>query len=727
VTADAAPVAAATAWRRHGVLLCCAAAALALWLLARTLAALPGWPVQLGAQDGALVVQGGEAAGQAGWPGAPLRALQAPGAPPVAADAALLHRSPRWQPDAGQRASLAAQRAVVLQAAQAGSLVLHRSDGATLTLAAQPLGLAGLGALFWPLAVLGLALAVLGAVVVLARPRPGAALYALMAAAQAATLLLTAAQALPGMAAVALAAAWDTPLRLALDSVTGLAALHLVWRASGRRGAALPALGWAVGVALWLLLAAGPWQPGWWLQQALVLGLGGLTTAVLHHTLRTRPDAWLRAMRRLSVLALATLALASAAVAVATGSPALSHGVALGASVAWSLFLASLLLLAPFAAGQHPLLREFALLAGLGSVAVSLALLAAALFSLGSTPALTAAAFAALLLYALGRQPLLQQLLGAQPPTAERSFALLLDAARAVQAQPGALGAQAQRLLAGLFEPLEWRPARRVPPASQVVQAGAGLLVPLQLGQGEPGAVLLLHARRGQRLFGPADAQLADGLVAQLQRSGEIDRAVERGRHEERLRIAQDLHDDIGARLLTLMYQAPTPELEDYIRHTLQDLKTLTRGLAAAEHRLSHAAAEWKADLGQRLGVAQGTLRWSCQHDVDATLSVVEWSALTRILRELATNALFHGHATTVEVSLQLLRGQLTLTVTDDGEGRNPGAWQHGLGLGGVRKRAKALGGVVRWTEAAGRGIRCEVQVPLGGCAGPEPERPAPP
>ena len=51
--------------------------------------------------------------------------------------------------------------------------------------------------------------------------------------------------------------------------------------------------------------------------------------------------------------------------------------------------------------------------------------------------------------------------------------------------------------------------------------------------------------------------------------------------------------------------------MEDYVRHTLQDLKTLTRGLAAPNHRLSHAAAEWKADLTQRLTAAHVELDWS--------------------------------------------------------------------------------------------------------------------
>ena len=187
---------------------------------------------------------------------------------------------------------------------------------------------------------------------------------------------------------------------------------------------------------------------------------------------------------------------------------------------------------------------------------------------------------------------------------------------------------------------------------------------------------------------------------------------MERGRHEERQRIAQDLHDDIGARLLTLMYQAPTPEMEDYIRHTLQDLKTLTRGLAASEHHLSHAAGEWKADLSQRLNAAQARLEWACSYEQDLLLTMVQWSALTRLLRELVSNALYHGHASCIEVSLRFEATGLTLTVADDGVGRNPQTWAHGLGLGGVRKRVKLLGGEVQWRENSPSGIVCEACMP---------------
>jgi signal transduction histidine kinase len=247
-----------------------------------------------------------------------------------------------------------------------------------------------------------------------------------------------------------------------------------------------------------------------------------------------------------------------------------------------------------------------------------------------------------------------------------------------------------------------------------VVGAGSVLVVPLRRADDDAApelALMLRYARRGERLFTLEDARLADRVVEQLRRAVVYDKAVERGRSEERLRIAQDLHDDIGARLLTLMYQAPSPEMEDYIRHTLQDLKTLTRGLAAAEHRLSHAAAEWKADLTQRLSAAQAELGWSVSFDRDLRLSVVQWSAMTRVLRELVSNALYHGHASRIDVRLIIEGAQLALTVADDGRGSAPKGWSHGLGLGGVRKRVKALGGAVDWRENEPRGIVCEVRV----------------
>jgi signal transduction histidine kinase len=477
-----------------------------------------------------------------------------------------------------------------------------------------------------------------------------------------------------------------------------------------------------IGAATWTAAAltlaglqlAPPTQLWWWAQGACV-ALAAAALLVINRSNRLEPNPYALVMWRFAGIAVATLILATAAVAIAASDPAADAGVAAGAAAAWYLFLASLLLLTPFLARSRQLLREFALLAGISTVATSLDLLFVAIFSLGPFTSLAVAVFISLGLYAGTRQWLMNHLLGSTVLTTERTFDQLYRAARAVQAKPRDYPQLLAKLLRELFEPLEVLRVDRVPARARVVGGGSAMVVPLRNTdqEGEQAVALALRfAQRGQRLFTRDDARLADRVVDQLRRAVAYDQAVEHGRVEERLRIAQDLHDDIGARLLTLMYQAQTPEMEDYIRHTLQDLKTLTRGLAASEHRLSHAAAEWKADLTQRLTVAQVELIWCFAQDRELRLSVVQWSALTRVLRELVTNALYHGHATRIEVAFDLEGSRLTLEVADDGGGRSPQTWSHGLGMGGVRKRVKLLGGEVHWRENRPQGIVCEVHVP---------------
>jgi signal transduction histidine kinase len=268
-------------------------------------------------------------------------------------------------------------------------------------------------------------------------------------------------------------------------------------------------------------------------------------------------------------------------------------------------------------------------------------------------------------------------------------------------------------LLREVFDPREVARSQRTASRVRVAADGSTLVVPVPQLSGQPsGTLVLRYAQQGRRLFTQADGQLCERLLEQLGRAVAYDRAVEHGRAEERARIAQDLHDDIGARLLTLMYKAQDQEMEEYLRHTLQDLKTLTRGLAVAEHRLGPAAAEWKADLTQRLAAAQAQLGWACHGDEALVLTVVQWSALTRVLRELVTNALYHGRSRRVDVVIELSGAALSLSVADDGRGREPAAWAHGLGLGGVRKRVKQLGGSVAWLENGDRGIVCRVHIP---------------
>ena len=704
-------------WRRQALVAAALLGCLGIFGSTRWLAATPHidahWRV---GSDGALVLQDSPLPALQGLQGRKLVALADAQGRPQSVDALLLHRSPRWQVEDAARARQIAQQELLAERLASGAVGLWLSPDARVTVPASPRGFAGLGLLVWPLAGLALLLYLFAVVVVLARPQARNVLFAVMALCQAGNLFFIAMQSAVGLGLPPGAASVDLPVRLALDACTGAAMVHVfaLHPHRLRRAALIAACTWG-GVGLMLvLIQQRVLGAAWWWAQGLCLALGVAALAVIRTGQRAEPNPFAAVMQRLGFITLATLLLVSVAVAASSGMPGRAHGVAVGASVAWYLFLASLILLTPFLARSRELVREFALLAAISTVAASVDLLFVAVFSLGAFASLAVAVFVALALYAAARQYVLQHLLGRSMLTTERTFELLYRAARDVQAQPRAYPQRLGQLLRDLFEPLELLRVERVPLHSRVVGGGAALVVPLRGPDDSrtPAAALLLrYAHGGRRLFTHDDARLADRVLEQLRRAVAYDQAVERGRHEERQRLAQDLHDDIGARLLTLMYQAQSTEMEDYIRHTLQDLKTLTRGLAAAEHRLSHAGAEWKADLSQRLAAAQATLGWNFSHDHDLQLTVVQWSALTRILRELVTNALFHGHASRVEVTLLLEGPLLLLSVADDGVGLDPQGWAHGLGLGGVRKRAKVLGGTVRWRENRSRGIVCEVRV----------------
>jgi len=207
--------------------------------------------------------------------------------------------------------------------------------------------------------------------------------------------------------------------------------------------------------------------------------------------------------------------------------------------------------------------------------------------------------------------------------------------------------------------------------------------------------------------------------MADVQADPRMAQAFEQGRCTERTRLAQDLHDDIGARLLTLIVRARDPALADALRETLRDLKALTRGLSAPRVRLSEAAADWQADAAARLAEADITLDWRLDTGADAALDAVQWQALTRVLRELLSNAIAHAKPDVLRLRGALHDGWLSLVVEDNGNGRQPERWAAGLGLSGVRRRVRELGGTVQWQERVPCGIRCTLRVPLAPLASP--------
>jgi signal transduction histidine kinase len=717
-------------WRRLLLLPLALLASLAVVLLARTLAQAPDLDARWRLDGtGHLELVATDNPALRGALGKSLDALAAPGLPPLLVDGRRVVVSSRWVAADDERDAVQRQQARIARLLQSEApLRLLFTDGSSAEVAPRPRGYETLGLTFWLLCGLGLALELVAAVVVLVRQDVRNALYVVMAQAQALQLVAAAVDAVPGLGAGAVLLPHDASLRMGLDVLTCAALLTatVLYPTPLPPRRALAALAWSAAALFGVAIARYGLPQAWWWTQALSLGTGLLVIALLGWSYRITPHPYATVMRRLAIVTVGSLALVTIVVALNDRMPGEVQSLVTAVPVIWTVFFASLLLMSPFLARSQHMMREFAMLAGVSTLATSVDLLFVAVFSFNQFASITTSLFVALGLYAASRQWLLDQIIGARAVTTERLFEHLLRIARKMEEQPQRAADWQLELFHAVFQPLVARHEPGHTERTRWYEGGAGLLVPLATDlapdvagpldeEAAPHRLIVLRfAERGKRLFTAEDARLADRIVEQLRRAVAHDRAIEQGRSEERGRIAQDLHDDIGARLLTLMYKAPNSEMEDYVRHTLQDLKTLTRGLAATTHMLSHAAGEWKADIAQRLAASGCDLEWSFAQDCDIQLNVVQWSGLTRILRELVSNIIAHAHARHARIDGELRDGQLRLTVTDDGVGGAPTDWSTGLGLGGTRKRVRMLGGTIAWLPNEPSGVRCEVSVPLG-------------
>ena len=275
-----------------------------------------------------------------------------------------------------------------------------------------------------------------------------------------------------------------------------------------------------------------------------------------------------------------------------------------------------------------------------------------------------------------------------------------------------ALRAQWHAVLRGEFAPLELLEEEGPPTGVRVSQDGLTLTVPSPW----PGQhVTLRHPGRGGRLFRREDVEAAGVLSAMARRAREAQHEREQGALAERGRILRDLHDDLGAKLLSLVYLTAGGEGEPLARAAMRDMRDVLDALEATPCSLAEAVAEWRSELQGRADTAGFQLHWEEEPLPDAfRVSARQRTNLGRVLREAVTNALKHARAGALTVRLAARAHVLELSVEDDGAAgpSDPEQWRAGVGTRVIQQRAADLDGTARWTRGT-RGCRVVVSVPL--------------
>jgi two-component system sensor histidine kinase UhpB len=210
---------------------------------------------------------------------------------------------------------------------------------------------------------------------------------------------------------------------------------------------------------------------------------------------------------------------------------------------------------------------------------------------------------------------------------------------------------------------------------------------------------------------------MLDRLVRERHESGQ--RAVH-AQEEERRRIAQELHDEIGQSLTAVMLRldrlaqrAPRElrnelsEAREETRGSLHDVRSIAQRLRpeVLDHLgLVAALTSLVNGFGERTGLR---VEHILENDLP-TLSPLGELAVFRVAQESLTNVARHSEATSVEVRVERCGPGMRLAVRDDGHGLDDA--DPGAGIRGMRERALLVrGGLTIQSSSAGVEVRLEV------------------
>ena len=213
------------------------------------------------------------------------------------------------------------------------------------------------------------------------------------------------------------------------------------------------------------------------------------------------------------------------------------------------------------------------------------------------------------------------------------------------------------------------------------------------------------------------DARVRE-VSAELERTHaeQAEARIEEVTQKERKRIAADLHDDLGAKLLTIVHTSDSERISTLAREALEEMRLSVRGLTGRAVRLADALGDWRAETMSRLAQAGIDGEWQAPDELPQLLGSRAYVQTTRILREATNNIIKHSNATHCAVRCAVAEGDFQLVIQDNGEGISAevdARLDRGHGLASMKNRAKQLHGQCLVESGQGYGTVIRLTLPL--------------
>ncbi|WP_299684211.1 sensor histidine kinase [uncultured Dokdonia sp.] len=205
--------------------------------------------------------------------------------------------------------------------------------------------------------------------------------------------------------------------------------------------------------------------------------------------------------------------------------------------------------------------------------------------------------------------------------------------------------------------------------------------------------------------------------------------AMVSGQEKERLRLASELHDNLGSTLATVRMQVENLERNldkvDDPKALLQKTNALVNEAYTKVRSISHernsgvlakdgllpAIKKLARTVSSNNNLQVDVQDFGLENRIANELEIT----IFRIIQELVTNIIKHANASEANISLTQHDNELNIMVEDNGKGFKARTLQEkdGMGLGSIERRIEHLEGTMEVDSAIGRGTSVSIDIPL--------------